>query len=64
MALRIETFSNRDGGNAFFKAIGHPLAGPPQVPGDGDIAGPVTRRLRDAYKAMIARDVVRRGELN
>ncbi len=26
MALRIETFSNRDGGNAFFKAIGHPLA--------------------------------------
>ena len=26
MALRIETFSNVKGGNAFFKAIGHPLA--------------------------------------
>ncbi len=26
MALRIETFSNQVGGNAFFKAIGHPLA--------------------------------------
>ena len=26
MALRIETFSNAMGGNAFFKAIGHPLA--------------------------------------
>ena len=26
MALNIETFSNEKGGNAFFKAIGHPLA--------------------------------------
>lgn len=26
MALRIETFSNVKGGNAFFKAVGHPLA--------------------------------------
>ena len=26
MALNIETFSNAKGGNAFFKAIGHPLA--------------------------------------
>ena len=26
MALAIETFSNEKGGNAFFKAIGHPLA--------------------------------------
>ena len=26
MALKIETFSNEKGGNAFFKAIGHPLA--------------------------------------
>jgi hypothetical protein len=26
MALRIETYSNRHGGNCFFKAIGHPLA--------------------------------------
>jgi hypothetical protein len=26
MALRIETFSNVKGGNAFYKAIGHPLA--------------------------------------
>ncbi len=26
MALEIETFSNAKGGNAFFKAIGHPLA--------------------------------------
>ena len=26
MALNIETFSNKLGGNAFFKAIGHPLA--------------------------------------
>ncbi len=26
MALKIETFSNDRGGNAFFKAIGHPLA--------------------------------------
>jgi len=26
MALRIETFSNKLGGNGFFKAIGHPLA--------------------------------------
>jgi len=26
MALRIETFSNKLGGNAFFKAIGHPIA--------------------------------------
>ncbi len=26
MALDIDTFSNRRGGNAFFKAIGHPLA--------------------------------------
>jgi len=26
MALRIETFSNIKGGNAFFKAVGHPLA--------------------------------------
>ncbi|HMB75848.1 MAG TPA: hypothetical protein VKN76_05585, partial [Kiloniellaceae bacterium] len=26
MALKIETFSNAKGGNAFFKAIGHPLA--------------------------------------
>ncbi len=26
MALRVETFSNVKGGNAFFKAIGHPLA--------------------------------------
>ena len=26
MALNIETFSNEAGGNAFFKAIGHPLA--------------------------------------
>src|SRR3954462_13296647 len=26
MALRIETFSNVKGGDAFFKAIGHPLA--------------------------------------
>jgi len=26
MALRIETFSNAKGGNAFFKAVGHPLA--------------------------------------
>jgi hypothetical protein len=26
MALRIETFSNVRGGNAFFKAVGHPLA--------------------------------------
>ena len=26
MALAIETFSNDKGGNAFFKAIGHPLA--------------------------------------
>jgi hypothetical protein len=26
MALHIETFSNKLGGNAFFKAIGHPLA--------------------------------------
>ncbi len=26
MALRIETFSNLRGGNAFFKAVGHPLA--------------------------------------
>jgi hypothetical protein len=28
MALEIETFSNLTGGNAFFKAIGHPLAMP------------------------------------
>lgn len=28
MALRIETFSNLKGGNAFYKAICHPLAGP------------------------------------
>jgi hypothetical protein len=28
MALRIETFSNVKGGNAFFKAVGHPLAAP------------------------------------
>ncbi|HYB08466.1 MAG TPA: hypothetical protein VEJ16_02205 [Alphaproteobacteria bacterium] len=28
MALEIETFSNLTGGNAFFKAIGHPLAAP------------------------------------
>jgi len=27
MALRIETFSNVKGGNAFYKAIGHPMAG-------------------------------------
>ena len=27
MALRIETFSNLKGGNAFYKAICHPLAG-------------------------------------
>ncbi len=26
MALNIEVFSNEAGGNAFFKAIGHPLA--------------------------------------
>ena len=26
MALRIETFSNVKGGDAFFKAVGHPLA--------------------------------------
>ena len=26
MALRIETFSNASGGNAFFKALTHPLA--------------------------------------
>ena len=26
MALDIETFSNVKGGNAFFKAVGHPLA--------------------------------------
>ena len=26
MALRIETFNNLTGGNAFFKAVGHPLA--------------------------------------
>ena len=26
MGLNIETFSNAKGGNAFFKAIGHPLA--------------------------------------
>src|ERR1700733_6816308 len=26
MALRIETFSNSSGGNAFFKAVTHPLA--------------------------------------
>lgn len=28
MPLNINTFSNRRGGNAFYKAIGHPLAGP------------------------------------
>lgn len=28
MPLNISTFSNRRGGNAFYKAIGHPLAGP------------------------------------
>lgn len=28
MALKFETFSNTRGGNAFFKAIGHPLAAP------------------------------------
>jgi hypothetical protein len=28
MALRIETFNNLTGGNAFFKAVGHPLARP------------------------------------
>jgi methylmalonyl-CoA mutase cobalamin-binding domain/chain len=27
MALSIETFSNATGGNAFFKAVTHPLAG-------------------------------------
>lgn len=32
MALAIETFSNAKGGNAFFKAIGHPLAAE-KVPG-------------------------------
>lgn len=26
MALRIDTFSNQSGGNAFYKAVGHPLA--------------------------------------
>jgi len=26
MALKIETFSNQSGGNAFYKAVGHPLA--------------------------------------
>ncbi|MFQ6017152.1 MAG: hypothetical protein ACE5KF_03060, partial [Kiloniellaceae bacterium] len=26
MALKIQTFSNTKGGNAFFKAVGHPLA--------------------------------------
>ena len=26
MQLRIETFSNNSGGNAFFKAVTHPLA--------------------------------------
>lgn len=29
MALRIETFSNVKGGDAFFKAVGHPLAAAP-----------------------------------
>ena len=29
MALQIKTFSNVTGGNAFFKAIGHPLVGDP-----------------------------------
>ena len=26
MALNIDTFSNKDGGFSFFKAVGHPLA--------------------------------------
>ena len=48
MALNIETFSNRHGGNAFFKAVGHPLIArkvPAFLAGLGD--GPVA--LYDPY---------------
>jgi hypothetical protein len=44
MALRIETFSNVKGGNAFFKAIGHPLVAEParallqRLAGQGPVA--------------------------
>lgn len=42
MAINIETFSNEKGGNAFFKAIGHPLAAR-KLPGllEDLTAGPV-----------------------
>ena len=38
MALNIETFSNDKGGNAFFKAIGHPLAARKAAGFFGDLA--------------------------
>ncbi|MCG8356485.1 MAG: hypothetical protein MI920_13010 [Kiloniellales bacterium] len=43
MALRIETFSNTRGGNAFFKAVGHPLAArkAPDLLAELTEAGPV-----------------------
>ena len=43
MALKIETFSNVKGGNAFYKAVCHPLAGAKAVPFLAEIAaaGPV-----------------------
>ncbi|MEQ9609300.1 MAG: hypothetical protein RLN99_16700 [Kiloniellaceae bacterium] len=43
MALNIETFSNAKGGNAFFKAIGHPLA-----------ARQAARLLQDLGKGAVA----------
>ncbi|MPZ08737.1 MAG: hypothetical protein GEU89_00810 [Kiloniellaceae bacterium] len=39
MALNIETFSNAKGGNAFFKAIGHPLAARQAAKLLGELAG-------------------------
>jgi hypothetical protein len=44
MALRIETFNNSRGGNAFFKAVTHPLA--------ARAAGPWLRRLETAPVAV------------
>jgi hypothetical protein len=45
MALRIETFSNVKGGNAFYKAVSHPLAAAP--------AAALVERLRGAGKVAL-----------
>ena len=45
MSLKIDTFSNKTGGNAFYKALAHPVA--------GDLAGPFLAALKAAGPVAI-----------